>query len=474
MFEIDGKQYRNLEEQVGYLTEAFHTGKLIDELGIKVLGVYATLDEAKQATPGPYDYGEAFQIGPYIPYNLYIFTRNVGADGEADFFNFGPFPAPGEQGPQGIQGERGADGKDGERGPRGAQGLQGYKGDKGDVGATGPIGPQGPKGDKGDVGPSMLIAGTLTSTSLLPTPTKALQEKGTVYIIPASDGVNHMWAIQGETSFKWVDIGISGIQGQQGPAGQDGAGVNTTSDVKLDIGDTTVSYDTTDGIVINSVLRVTFNNGETHDCPVRYSIPIKGVNGMAFDKADGEETIEAGLSRTDFFTIAGANFEQSSYFPGKKIQITPLGLTQQNGDHLTLYYLPEVEGNADNLVVESRLPTLFGNKSLQAGGNIDIYQHNITILMRDTAANTLGMVYLLVYSSNNLVVDSLTDLKTLLGSTFAIQATGYYKNAATNPTIWGSIFRATQTGISYISSQSNAEQTVAYSNPTFTDRITTI
>ena len=29
----------NLEDQVAYLTDAIHTGKLIDELGIKVLGV---------------------------------------------------------------------------------------------------------------------------------------------------------------------------------------------------------------------------------------------------------------------------------------------------------------------------------------------------------------------------------------------------------------------------------------------------
>lgn len=319
----------------------------------------------------------------------------------------------------------------------------------------------------------MLIAGTLTSTSQLPTPTKAMQEKGTVYIIPNSDGVNHMWAIQGETSFMWVDIGVSGVQGQQGPAGQDGAGVNTTSDVKLDIGDTTVSYDTTDGIVINSVMRVTFNNNETHDCPVRYSIPIKGVNGMAFDKADGSEEIEAGLSRTSIATLSGLNVEQSSYSPNKQVQITPIGITQKNADangyHLTLYYLPVVPGTADNLVVESKLPTLFGDKSLQSGGNIDIYMHKIKITMGATDAVT-GEIYLTVYSSKNTVVDSLTDLKTLLSNAFEIGVSGY--KSGTN---YGPVFKINQTSYYFFDLNTKGVRSGLMAGTiTFTDTVTTI
>ena len=38
MIEINGKTFRNLEDQVAYLSEALQAGKLIDELGIKVLG----------------------------------------------------------------------------------------------------------------------------------------------------------------------------------------------------------------------------------------------------------------------------------------------------------------------------------------------------------------------------------------------------------------------------------------------------
>ena len=74
MLEYNGKEFRNLEDQVRYLTAAFNSGKLIDELGIKVLGVFPTLDIAKDAVRPPYEYGDAFEIGTQKPYNLYIYT----------------------------------------------------------------------------------------------------------------------------------------------------------------------------------------------------------------------------------------------------------------------------------------------------------------------------------------------------------------------------------------------------------------
>ena len=175
---IGDKTFRNLEDQVGYLTAAFQSGKLIDELGIKVLGVFSTIEQAKAAIPGPYVYGEAFQIGDSIPYNLYIFTRNI-----EDFFNFGPFPAPGKDGKDGAAGPKGDKGDQGERGERGPQGLQGVTGERGPQGVQGPIGPKGPVGPQGPVGPAFNVLGTLDSTSQLPTPTEALRDAGSAYLI---------------------------------------------------------------------------------------------------------------------------------------------------------------------------------------------------------------------------------------------------------------------------------------------------
>ena len=48
MLEYNGKEFRNLEDQVGYLTNQWQAGKLIDELGIRVLGVFPDLTTAKE------------------------------------------------------------------------------------------------------------------------------------------------------------------------------------------------------------------------------------------------------------------------------------------------------------------------------------------------------------------------------------------------------------------------------------------
>ena len=314
MLKFDGKEWRNLEDQVEYLTAAFHSGKLIDELGIKVQGVYTTLAAAKVAYPGPYEYGDAFSIGTAAPYNLYIYTRNI-----EDFFDFGPFPAQGPIGktpnisatasvesdtgtPQvfvtksgsdeevtfnfdfrNLKGERGLEGRVGQTGPQGPQGIQGL---------TGPIGPQGPKGNKGDYGPGMKVYGTLTSTAQLPTPTKTMHDDGAAYLIPDGGGVKHMWIIEGvNDAYSWIDAGTAGF-GAKGEPGNDGAGINSLTDTNLTLGNTTVQYSTDGGIQVNSTMRQTYNNGENHDSTVDLALPIVGKDGITIDKAAQGEKIE--------------------------------------------------------------------------------------------------------------------------------------------------------------------------------------
>lgn len=72
----------------------------------------------------------------------------------------------------------------------------------------------------------------------------------------------------------------------------------------------------------------------------------------------------------------------------------------------------------DNKEVPTKFKTIFGNQSLSGTGNIDLYKHNI----KGTSSNST--FYLRLYSSNNLKVSSLADLKTLLGATFEESATG--------------------------------------------------
>lgn len=296
MLKFGNKEFRSLEEQVQFLTEALRTGKLIDELGIKVLGVYPNLQTAITAVPGPYYYGDAFEVGTTKPYQLYIYTRINGSEKMGEFIDFGPFPAPGPKGDKGDKGDAGTPGRDGERGLQGLPGPQGIQGLKGDTGATGPIGPKGPKGDIGPVGPSMNIQATLASADQLPTPTMALKEIGAAYLIPHTTGSEthkHIWVIQGttEANLQWTDLGISGEQGPAGAPGQDGLGWNALTDVNLTLGDTTVQYDTTEGIQINSTARFTAE-GTNHDAMMDLALPIVAGDNITIDKsATGEQIV---------------------------------------------------------------------------------------------------------------------------------------------------------------------------------------
>ena len=298
MLKYNEKEFRNLEDQVGYLTDAFNSGKLIDELGIKVLGVFPDLTTAKETIRPPYEYGDAFEIGTTKPYNLYIYTRNI-----EDFFDFGPFPAPGPQGklgptpsisinanvtnttgtPEAIVTKTGTDEAPifnftfkNIKGERGQTGMQGIQGPRGFQGPTGPIGPRGNVGPKGDVGPAFKLLGDLTSTSQLPSPTAALQAQGAAYTIPNAQGIKHIWVIQGTDNLLWTDIGVSGVQG---PKGDPGTGINDLQTV-IDVGVHDVTYNFNNGITINDTERYTYGSGEQVDVPTQRKIPIRPGGGF--------------------------------------------------------------------------------------------------------------------------------------------------------------------------------------------------
>lgn len=335
MININGLILRNLEEQVlknQQDIEDFKAGKqTIEEFGIRVLGIVPT--PADLPSQGD-NYGDAYLVGSETPYNMYIWSRFENGDPPSRWINIGVFPAPG---PAGARGEIGSvittgqgtnipdptrandyyidtltgimyrsiesanrgfiwdsgfsiKGSIGPVGPQGKQGIQGMPGPQGKVG---PIGPQGIQGPRGPVGPAFNIQATLASTSQLPTPTAEMQDEGFGYLIPDEEGNKHVWIIQGEKNvgpFKWVDVGIAGI-GVKGDPGTDGLGLNTLTDTNLTLGDTTVQYDTADGIQITSTMRQTFNNGTNHDSMINLDIPLIAGEGIIIDKAEGDEKV---------------------------------------------------------------------------------------------------------------------------------------------------------------------------------------
>ena len=120
--------------------------------------------------------------------------------------------------------------------------VKGPKGDTGEIGPQGPSGVQGPKGDKGERG------------------------------------------VQGPQ-------GPSGVQGPKGDKGDQGIGINSLTDVNLTLGDTTVQYDTTDGIQMTSTGRFTYAEGNK-DATIDLDIPLIGTDGIVIDKASDSEKIE--------------------------------------------------------------------------------------------------------------------------------------------------------------------------------------
>lgn len=130
MIEVNGKVYRNLQEQV------YENTIDIDEL--KKMYGYRGPYESTADIENPVDLG-LYLIGTNAPYAIYQYHELTQNYTDLGLFNQrGPAGTPGAtgpegpQGPQGIQGIQGIQGETGPQGPQGVQGIQGPKGDTGD------------------------------------------------------------------------------------------------------------------------------------------------------------------------------------------------------------------------------------------------------------------------------------------------------------------------------------------------------
>ena len=237
MLTIDGKQFRNLEEQVRQnqsdIRYILEEEGVLNQFGIKVIGQVTYSSDLPDPSTYQGEYGDAYAVGVETPYELYIFTRQFSGNEGPIWFNIGRFPMPG---PQGVQGPRGPQGIQGIQGStitlgngiptetsgfrnldvyidsstsnlyqfngstwvlsaniKGNQGIQGPQGPQGPQGIQGPQGPQGIQGPAGD---PFTIVGTLDNTGQLPEPTESIREQA--YLIEI-DGLNHLFVIVGTT-----------------------------------------------------------------------------------------------------------------------------------------------------------------------------------------------------------------------------------------------------------------------------------
>lgn len=118
-------------------------------------------------------------------------------------------------------------------------------------------------------------------------------------------------------------------------------------------------------------------------------------------------------------------------------------------------------------VDEGGFKSIFGYESVVGNGSIDLYQHVIKITGSNAPYNDC-FAYLTIVSSKKLSVESLTDLKTLLGNTFEYPATGYDLYNIAN------VYKVTQDGIIGTNGQGQ-NVTLSFTNMTvFIDTVTTV
>lgn len=129
-----------------------------------------------------------------------------------------------------------------------------------------------------------------------------------------------------------------------------------------------------------------------------------------------------------------------------------------------MYSFPSKSGV---VLIDTNVKTLFGNQSIVGTGNIDLYRHNIKF----TATSPAGVIRFVIISSKNIKVDSLTDLKTLLGNTFEYPANGVMGGQG----IRFYVTAVTETGYKYYVSD-GAEESIVTTYPagTWTDDVKTV
>ena len=209
MLTVDGKEFRNLEEQVlknkNDIENALQLKNLLTDFGIRIIGQVESayqipsVSDYKENNPN-WNYGDAYTVGTESPYDLYILTRANNNNPQDFWFNIGEFPLRGPVGPQGPQGPQGEKGEKGDPGIQGERGLQGTPGLRGEIGPQGPQGPVGPQGPQGLPGQVYKVIDILDNTGQLPEPTESIRDNA--YIINGC-----IYIIMGSGVLEWVNVG---------------------------------------------------------------------------------------------------------------------------------------------------------------------------------------------------------------------------------------------------------------------------
>ena len=150
---------------------------------------------------------------------------------------------------------------------------------------------------------------------------------------------------------------------------------------------------------------------------------LLSAGGISIGKTTAGDKVEVKINPAA--DIVGATFEARDN-PTSPVEYTRLRYSGVFEYHNPMFdYTFSLPATGDSgiyqLLASNYVKTLFGNQSIVGAGNIDLYRHHILC----STPNEGIKVLITVISSKNLKVDSLTDLKTLLGNTFECPCTGY-------------------------------------------------
>lgn len=186
---------------------------------------------------------------------------------------------------------------------------------------------------------------------------------------------------------------------------------------------------------------------------------LSGTNGVTISKStsgdkveiSGSELVQTYTPTTGTYVYATHSTDQNLHIAVSNNSATPSAIVQRtstgtikaaapvtNTDVVNLKYFK------DNALASNNVKTLFGNQSIIGSGNIDLYLHKIFFRGQPSGGAPILCAFNLI-SSNNIQVDSLTDLKTLLGNSFMIAAPTYQLTNGNDFAVIGS--NISETGI---------------------------
>lgn len=249
MITINGKTFRNLQEQVYYLTN-----RIGDATDI-VKNVVGTVT-SPSALPAytSVNYGTTYAVGTSSPYNYYVSTAS-------GWVNLGMFP---KAGPPGM------DGKDGNS--------------------------------------IFLTSANLTPntdyiyTTDIYNPSNLAYKAGDLILATNASGA-YLYTVSNVRSSDVLDIVYrTTLCGKQGGTSADVVAIDFPH------GQETVTYDTTDGITMTGQTRLTDSAGETNDAATEMTIPIFPGTGVNIDaKADGTGVVISATGSTGDYVEKTSN-----------------------------------------------------------------------------------------------------------------------------------------------------------------------